>query len=72
MNVHEGGNVCVCSKERQRRGEREKNYVDGEIQLFDSLGLRGYHQLLSYVYVACLINSGNQTENYVEKYCPKE
>lgn len=31
MNVHEGGNVCVCSKERQRRGEREKNYVDGEV-----------------------------------------
>ena len=55
MNVREvkvGVCVCACmhshARERQRNKEerREKQYIDGGIKLFDSLDLRGYHQLL--------------------------
>lgn len=40
MNVHEGGNVCVCVQRETEKGEREKNYIWWKFSFFDSLGFR--------------------------------
>ena len=52
--------VYVCVQKRDREGGRERNTMLMETFSFlTHWVLRGYHQLLLYVYVACLINSGD-------------